>query len=159
MAKSKLVKANEKIAEKVVGGYKKIEESVVGGYKKIENGAVGGFTKISDTFVDQFLTKDGETVEEAKKDCQKSRRKGKQRETQKWREKGDKKEYFYSNDFRNHRRHFICAGNVHGFDSGVGRFQARRGNGRNRSSSAADYGACLEKNRNFTERAFYCSRQ
>ena len=39
MAKSKLVKVNEKIAEKVVGGYKKIEEGVVGGYKKIENGA------------------------------------------------------------------------------------------------------------------------
>ena len=29
MAKSRLVKANEKIAEKVVGGYKKIEEGVV----------------------------------------------------------------------------------------------------------------------------------
>ncbi len=66
MAKSKLVKANEKIADAVVGGYKKIEEGVVGGYKKIENGAVSGFTKISDSFVDQFLTKDGETVEEAK---------------------------------------------------------------------------------------------
>ena len=44
MAKSKLVKANEKIAENVVGGYKKIE----------------------DKFVDEFLTRDGETVEEAK---------------------------------------------------------------------------------------------
>ena len=66
MAKSKLVKVNQKIAEKVVGGYKKIEDGVVGGYKKIEYGAVGGFTKISDSFVDQFLTKDGETVEEAK---------------------------------------------------------------------------------------------
>ena len=55
MAKSRLVKANEKIAEKVVGGYKKIEE-----------GAVGGFNKISDSFVDQFLTKDGESIEEAK---------------------------------------------------------------------------------------------
>ena len=43
MAKSKLVKANEKIAEKVVGVY----------------------TKIEDKFVDQFLTKDGETVEDA----------------------------------------------------------------------------------------------
>ena len=31
MAKSKLVEANEKIAEGVVGGYKKIEEGVVGG--------------------------------------------------------------------------------------------------------------------------------
>ena len=66
MAKSKLVKANEKIAENVVGGYKKIEEGVVGGYKKIENGAVGGFQKIADKFVDNFLTKEGETVEEAK---------------------------------------------------------------------------------------------
>ena len=66
MAKSKLVKANEKIAEKVVNGYKKIEETVVGGYKKIEEGAVNGFTKISDSFVDEFLTKEGETVEEAK---------------------------------------------------------------------------------------------
>ena len=44
MAKSKLVKANEKIAENVVGGYKKIE----------------------DKFVDEFLTRDGETFEEAK---------------------------------------------------------------------------------------------
>ena len=66
MAKSKLVKVNEKIAEKVVGGYKKIEEGVVGGYKKIENGAVSGFTKISDAFVDQYLTKDEESVKEAK---------------------------------------------------------------------------------------------
>lgn len=66
MAKSKLVKVNEKIAENVVEGYKKIEEGVVGGYKKIEDGAVGGFNKIADKFVDNFLTKEGETVEEAR---------------------------------------------------------------------------------------------
>ena len=66
MSKSKLVKANEKIAEGVVGGYKKIEEGVVGGYKKIEEGAVSGFNKIADKFVDNFLTKEGESVEEAK---------------------------------------------------------------------------------------------
>lgn len=66
MAKSKLVKANEKIAEEVVGGYKKIEKGVVESYEKIENGAVGGFNKIADKFVDQFLTKEGESVEEAK---------------------------------------------------------------------------------------------
>ena len=53
MAKSKLVKANEKIAEHVVAGY-----------KKIENGVVGGFGKISDAFVDEFLTKDGESEKE-----------------------------------------------------------------------------------------------
>lgn len=44
MAKSKLIRANKKIAEKVVGGY----------------------TKIEDAFVDLYLTKDGETVAEAK---------------------------------------------------------------------------------------------
>ncbi|MDE7207525.1 MAG: hypothetical protein K2N90_10290 [Lachnospiraceae bacterium] len=55
MAKSKLIEANEKIAEGVVSGYKKIEE-----------GAVGGFTKMTNKFVDNFLTKEGETLEEAK---------------------------------------------------------------------------------------------
>ena len=73
MAKSKIVKANEKIAEAVTDGYKKIEKGVVDGYKKIEKGVVDGYTKIEDKFVDTYLTKDGETVEEAKarlkKDC------------------------------------------------------------------------------------------
>ena len=55
MAKSKLVKANEKITEKVVGGYKKIEDTVVGGFKKM-----------SDGFVDYFLTREGESIEDAK---------------------------------------------------------------------------------------------
>lgn len=55
MAESKLVRANEKIAEKVVGTFEKIEDTIVGGYAKIE-----------DAFVDHYLTKDGETVEEAK---------------------------------------------------------------------------------------------
>lgn len=55
MAKNKLVEENEKIAK-----------AVVGGYKKIETGVVEGFTKMTDAFVDQFLTKDGETVEQAK---------------------------------------------------------------------------------------------
>ena len=66
MAKSKIVKANEKIAEAVTGGYKKIEKGVTDGYKKIEQGVVDGYTKIEDKFVDAYLTKDGETVEEAK---------------------------------------------------------------------------------------------
>ena len=66
MAKSKIVKANEKIAEAVTGGYKKIENGVVDGYKKIEQGVVGGYTKLEDKFVEAYLTKDGETVEEAK---------------------------------------------------------------------------------------------
>lgn len=56
MKKSKLIKANEKIAKKVVGTYKKIEDTVVGSYSKIE-----------DAFVDRYLIKEGETIEEAKK--------------------------------------------------------------------------------------------
>lgn len=77
MAKSKLVKANQKIAKEVVGGCKKIETGVVDGYKRIETGAVGsykkietaavgGFNKIADKFVDLYLTKEGESVEEAR---------------------------------------------------------------------------------------------
>ena len=56
MAKSKLIQANKKIEEAVVGGYKKIEATIVSGYQKIEDG-----------FVDRYLTHEGETVEEAKK--------------------------------------------------------------------------------------------
>lgn len=55
MAKHKFLEANEKIAQ-----------GVVDGYKKIETGVVGGFQKVSDAFVDQFLTREGETVEQAK---------------------------------------------------------------------------------------------
>lgn len=56
MAKSKLVRANQKLEKKVIGGYKKIENAVVSGYKKIE-----------DKFVDQYLTREGENIEDAKK--------------------------------------------------------------------------------------------
>ncbi len=56
MAKSKLVEANQKIADAVVKSYQKIEKTVVDGYQKIE-----------DKFVDQYLTQDGETVEDAKR--------------------------------------------------------------------------------------------
>lgn len=66
MAKSKIVKATERIAEAVTGGYKKIEKGVVDGYKKIEQSVTTEYTKIEDKFVDAYLTKDGETVEEAK---------------------------------------------------------------------------------------------
>ena len=55
MAKSKLVKANEKIAETLTQAYTKIEDTVVGGY-----------TKIEDAFVARYLADDGETVQEAK---------------------------------------------------------------------------------------------
>lgn len=55
MAISKIVTANEKIAEKVIKTYKKVEDTVVAGY-----------TKIEDAFVDRYLARDGKTVQEAK---------------------------------------------------------------------------------------------
>ena len=66
MAKSSIGKTNQQIAQAVTDGYKKIEEGVVSGYKKIEQGVVGGYTKLEDKFVDTFLTRENETVEEAK---------------------------------------------------------------------------------------------
>lgn len=67
MAKSKLVKANEKIAETVTTGFKKMSDGVVNGFNKMSDGVVKGYTKIEDKFVDEFLTKDGESIEDAKK--------------------------------------------------------------------------------------------
>lgn len=63
---SKFKDVNDKIADVVVDGYKKIEDGVVGGYKKIEDGVVGGYKKIEDKFVETFLAKEGESVQEAK---------------------------------------------------------------------------------------------
>ena len=57
----------KKIGEGVVEGYKKIEDGVVSGYKKLETGVVEGFGKVSDKFVEKLFTKDGESVEDAKK--------------------------------------------------------------------------------------------
>lgn len=42
-------------------------EKVTGTYHKVENTFVNGYTKIEDAFVARYLTKDGESVEEAKK--------------------------------------------------------------------------------------------
>lgn len=55
MAKSKLFQANAKIAETAVDAFERVESAVVGGY-----------TKIEDAFVDRYLTRAGETVEQAK---------------------------------------------------------------------------------------------
>ena len=66
MAKSKIIKANEKIANAVVSSYKAVEKGTVAGYKKIEESVVAGYTKIEDKFIDTYLTKEGETLEEAK---------------------------------------------------------------------------------------------
>lgn len=66
MAKSKLIIVNQKIAERVTKGYKKIENGVIEGFRKMSNGVASGYTKIEDGFVNHFLTKEGETVDEAK---------------------------------------------------------------------------------------------
>ena len=62
-----ITEKNEKIAEKVVATHKIIEKTVVGAYKASETGAVNGFNKVSGKFIEKFFTKDGESVEEAKK--------------------------------------------------------------------------------------------
>ena len=56
MAKSKLVRMNETIAGNVTSKFCEISNAVTGGY-----------TKIEDHFVDQYLTREGESVAEAKK--------------------------------------------------------------------------------------------
>lgn len=63
--------AFEAAAEVSVKGYKVIETSVIKEYKTVENAAVGTYTKIEDKFIDRFLKKDGETLEEAKKQLKK----------------------------------------------------------------------------------------
>lgn len=62
MAKSKIVKTSEAI-----------EKTVVGAYQKVESAVVGGYTKVEDAFVARYLTKDGETVEEAKQRLKRDR--------------------------------------------------------------------------------------
>ncbi len=66
MARSKLIKTGEKVAEAVTEAYQKVEDTVVNGYKAVENAVADSYTKIEDQFVDKYLTKDSETVEEAK---------------------------------------------------------------------------------------------
>ena len=44
----------------------KISSGVVEGYKKIEDGVVTGYKKIEDAFVNTFIAKEGESVEDAK---------------------------------------------------------------------------------------------
>ena len=56
----------QKIEDGVVGTYQKIEDTIVGTYKKIEDGFVGAYRNVEDQFVDHFLTREGETSEEAR---------------------------------------------------------------------------------------------
>ena len=69
-----VVEGYQKIENGVVEGYQKIEEGVVEGFKKVDNGRIdkisntvtNAFEKMEDGFVGKFLTRKGESVEEAK---------------------------------------------------------------------------------------------
>ena len=55
MAKSKLVQANAHIAERVTGAFAAVQDTVVSSY-----------TKVEDAFVDRYLTREGESLSQAK---------------------------------------------------------------------------------------------
>ncbi|WEV65025.1 hypothetical protein [Bifidobacterium sp. ESL0764] len=62
MAKSKLVKANKKIAEAAHSGFRKMSDTVTGVRQRIADG-----------FVDQYLTEEGESVSDAHARLQRER--------------------------------------------------------------------------------------
>lgn len=57
---------SKKIEETVVDTYKAIEKGVVGAYKAVEDSVVGAYQKVEDAFVEKFVAKPGETVDDAK---------------------------------------------------------------------------------------------
>ena len=61
------MQAEERLVEKCGEKGEEIAEESVKAYKAIEGGVVGGYKKIEDAFVGKFLTKEGESVEDAKK--------------------------------------------------------------------------------------------
>jgi len=61
------MQAEERLVEKCGEKGEEIAEESVKAYKVIEGGVVGGYKKIEDAFVGKFLTKEGESVEDAKK--------------------------------------------------------------------------------------------
>ena len=81
-----VVEGYQKIEDGVVTGYKQIEDGVVSGMKKISDGftgavldeegnlktgkvgeaVVGAYKKVENAFVNTFMAKEGETVEDAK---------------------------------------------------------------------------------------------
>ena len=67
MAKSKLVPANERLAEHIISTFATVQDAVVSNY-----------TKVEDTFVGHYLTREGESVfqarERLRKECQTRKR-------------------------------------------------------------------------------------
>lgn len=66
MAKSKLIKLNDNISKSVQKCYGTIRDIAIASYEHIENTVVGAYKKIESAFVDRYLTRDGETVNEAR---------------------------------------------------------------------------------------------
>ena len=62
----KFIDANLELGKELTTGFNKMADGVVKGYKIIETGVVGAYTAIEDGFVGSFLTREGETVAEAK---------------------------------------------------------------------------------------------
>ena len=60
LMKSKIVEANEKIAEDV---------------QKIQDGVVNEFSKIEDSFISRYLLREGESLDEAKERLKKEEQK------------------------------------------------------------------------------------
>ena len=60
------MKMSEAASQAAETAYHKIENGTVRGYKAVEDAVVGTYTKIEDAFVGKFLTREGETVAEAK---------------------------------------------------------------------------------------------
>lgn len=60
------VEVYKAVEQEVEDIYQKIESGVVGTYKKIESSVVGAYKNVEDSFVGRFLTREGESVEEAK---------------------------------------------------------------------------------------------
>ena len=56
----------KKIEEAVTESYKKIENGVVDGYTKVEESVVEGYSKVEEKFIGAFLTREGETPQQAR---------------------------------------------------------------------------------------------
>lgn len=54
------------MAEKFTDKLQKIEDGVVGTYQKIEGGVTSAYQKVEDKFINTFIARGDETIEEAK---------------------------------------------------------------------------------------------
>ena len=63
MAKSKLVTINKKIAGQVVTGFQQINDAVTGNHQKIES-----------LFIDRYLSRDGESISDARMRLQREKK-------------------------------------------------------------------------------------